>query len=93
MSSVWRSTLVTEVRECGHLEHLRHVKDAEIAAKLDNAYRRCRAMLASMHGQELEKKEVFAHLAPGVRRIALPEDFYQLKGVLLRRAISTEVSA
>lgn len=93
MATVWRSQLVTEVRECGHLEHLRHVKDAEIAAKLDNAYRRCRAMLASMHGQELEKKEVFAHLAPGVKRIALPVDFYKLKGVLVRLAESEEIIA
>lgn len=91
MASVLRSALVTEVRAYGHLEHLTHVTDAEIARRLDRSYRRLRAILDNARGQEIEKKEAFAYLPPGVRFIVLPTDFYQLRNLLVQRVAVEEI--
>lgn len=91
MASVLRSALVTDVRAYGHLEHLTHVTDAEIARRLDRSYRRLRAILDNARGQEIEKKEAFAYLAPGVRFIVLPSDFYQLRNIIVQRAVVEEI--
>lgn len=91
MAGVLRSDLVAEVRRYAHAEHLSHVTDAEIEARLDRAYRRLRAMLDQARGHEVEKREAVVHVAPGVRALVLPTDFHQLRGFLLQRAVSTQV--
>lgn len=91
MAVVLRSSLVTGVREYGHLENLTHVTDAEICRRLDRSYRRLRAILDSARGHEVEKKEAFVHLAPGVRFVVLTTDFYQLRNVLVQRTTSEEI--
>lgn len=91
MAAIARSALVAKVRNRGHLEHLTHVTDTEIAAALDGAYQRLRAKLDAARGQENEKKEAYAHVAPGVRYVALPEDFFELRGLLLQKATGEEL--
>lgn len=91
MAAVARSALILSVRNRGHLEHLTHITDVEAAAALDGAYRRLRAKLDAARGQEIEKKEAYAHVAPGVRFVVLPEDFYQLRGLLFQKTTSVEI--
>lgn len=91
MAAVARSTLVLYVRQRGHMENLTHITDVEAAGALDGAYRRLRAKLDAARGQEVEKKEAYAHVAPGVRFIVLPEDFYQLRGLLFQKTTSVEI--
>lgn len=86
MATVLRSDLVAEVRGYAHAEHLTHIADAEIERRLDRAYRRCRALLDAARGHEAEKKEAWLTLASGARYLALPSDFYQLRGLLVQRA-------
>lgn len=91
MAAVYRSALILSVRETGHLEHLTHIKDPQIARQLDRSYRRLRAMLDQARGHELEKKEAYCHLPAGKRLIALPADFHQLRNLLAQRTTSTEL--
>jgi hypothetical protein len=84
--NVTRSSLLAEIRQYGHLEHLTHVSDGEIESRLDRAYRRCRAMLDRARGHEVEKKEAWLTLATNGRYLVLPRDFYQLRGLLVQRA-------
>lgn len=88
MAAIARSALITVVREMGHLEHLKHIKDPQIARQLDRSYRRLRAMLDSARGHEGEKKEAYVHVGPGQRRLVLPPDFVELRGLLVQRATS-----
>jgi hypothetical protein len=90
MAAVLRSDLVAEVRRYAHAEHLSHVSDAEIAARLDRSYRRLRAILDQARGHEVEKREAVVHIPPGTRALVLPVDFHQLRNFLLRRAQSVE---
>lgn len=91
MAFVYRSAMVQAVREYGHLEHLTHVTDAEIARRMDRSYRRLRALLDRARGHEVEKKEAVCHVRPGQRLLVLPADFYQLRGVLVQRAASEQL--
>lgn len=91
MASVLRSDLVEEVRRYAHAEHLSHVTDAEIEARLDRAYRRCRALIDQARGHEIEKREAVVHIPPGVRALVLPADFHQLRNFLLQRSTSVSV--
>jgi hypothetical protein len=87
---VRRSELVTEVRRYGHLEHLTHVVDSEIEARLDRSYRRLRALLDQQRGHELEKKQAQLHVEPDEQWVELPADFHQLRNLLIQRAVFEE---
>lgn len=91
-SVVLRSTIVAAVRSYGHLEHLTHITDADLAERCDRSYRRLRAMLDAARGHEIEKRQAFARIEAGERLILLPEDFYQLRGLLLQKSTYTEAS-
>lgn len=93
MAAVLRSTLVAKVRSRGHFEHLTHITDAQIAQHLDTAYRRLRAKKDAARGHERELRTAFAHVEPGDRLILLPEDFDQLRGLLLQKATYVAVEA
>lgn len=92
MPAVLRSDLVGEVRRYAHAEHLTHVTDAEIEARLDRSYRRLRSMLDQARGHEVEKREAVVHVPPGVRALVLPADFHQLRNFLLQQASGTPVN-
>ncbi len=90
MAGVLRSDLVAEVRRYAHAEHLTHVTDQEIQARLDRSYRRLRAILDQSRGHEVEKREAVVKISAGTRALVLPADFHQLRNFLLQRAVGVE---